>query len=91
MAIQRLRDAVLARAVLRATDETGGPVAVITGNGHARKDRGIPTFLSRMRPGLSVFVLGQSEDGTITGEYDAVIDSPGVEREDPCLAFKAQN
>ncbi|WP_271948367.1 ChaN family lipoprotein [Ruegeria faecimaris] len=91
VAIQRLRDAVLARAILRAVDETGGPVAVITGNGHARKDRGIPTFLSRLRPGLKVYVLGQSEDGTIQGDYDAVIDSPTVDREDPCLAFQPQN
>ena len=91
VAIQRLRDAVLARAILQASDETGGPVAVITGNGHARKDRGIPTFLSRIRPGLKVFVLGQSEDGQIAGEFDAIIDSPSVEREDPCKAFETQN
>ncbi len=91
VAIQRLRDAVLTRAILRATDETGGPVAVITGNGHARKDRGIPTFLSRLRPGLKVFVLGQSEDGVVSGDFDAVIDSPTAEREDPCKAFEVQN
>ncbi|WP_170414882.1 ChaN family lipoprotein [Ruegeria atlantica] len=91
VAIQRLRDAVLTRAILRAADDTGGPVAVITGNGHARKDRGIPTFLSRLRPGLKVFVLGQSEDGAIDGEFDGVIDSPGIEREDPCLAFQTRN
>nr|WP_170475087.1 ChaN family lipoprotein [Ruegeria arenilitoris] len=91
VAIQRLRDAVLTRSILRATEETGGPVAVITGNGHARKDRGIPTFLTRLRPGLKVFVLGQSEDGVVDGEFDAVIDSPAVDREDPCKAFEAQN
>lgn len=91
VAIQRLRDAVLTRAILRATDENGGPVAVITGNGHARKDQGIPTFLSRLSPGLKVFVLGQSEDGLIDGDFDAVIDSPMAEREDPCKAFETQN
>ncbi len=91
VAIQRLRDAVLARSVLRAVDETGGPVVVITGNGHARKDRGVPTFLSRLRPGLKVFALGQSEDGIVHGEFDAVIDSPTIEREDPCKAFETQN
>ncbi len=91
VAIQRLRDAVLARAVLRAIEETDGPVAVITGNGHARKDRGIPTFLSRLQPGLKVFVLGQSEDGVVEGEFDAVIDSPAAERENPCKAFEAQD
>ena len=91
VAIQRLRDAVLTRAILRAKDETGGPVAVITGNGHARKDRGIPTFLSRLSPGLKLYVLGQSEDGVIDGTFDAVIDSPTAEREDPCEAFGVQN
>ncbi|EEX08562.1 conserved hypothetical protein [Ruegeria lacuscaerulensis ITI-1157] len=91
VAIQRLRDAVLARAILRAMDETDGPVAVITGNGHARKDQGVPTFLARLRPGLKLFVLGQSEDGALTGEFDAVIDSPATEREDPCKAFETQD
>ncbi|WP_171208944.1 MULTISPECIES: ChaN family lipoprotein [unclassified Ruegeria] len=91
VAIQRLRDAVLARAILRAEAETGGPIAVITGNGHARKDWGIPTYLARLRPGLKVFALGQSEDGAITGEFDAVIDSPAPEREDPCKAFETSN
>jgi len=91
VSIQRLRDAVLTRAILRAEEETGGPIAVITGNGHARTDRGIPTFLSRLKPGLKVFVLGQSEGGVIDGTFDAVIDSPEIEREDPCKAFETQN
>ncbi|KUJ73720.1 hypothetical protein AVO45_14115 [Ruegeria marisrubri] len=90
VAAQRLRDAVLTRAIRQALADTGGPVVVITGNGHARKDRGIPTFLSRLEPGLRIFVLGQSEDGAISGEYDAVLDSPAVEREDPCEAFRKQ-
>lgn len=89
VSFQRLRDAVLARATLEAFDENGGPVVVITGNGHARKDRGVPEVLARVRPGLRVFALGQSEDGQITGTFDAVVDSPAAEREDPCAVFKA--
>lgn len=89
--IQRLRDAVLAREVLVALEETGGPVAVITGNGHARKDWGIQVYLDRVQPGLEVFALGQSEDGQISGVFDAVLDSPAVEREDPCKAFTESN
>lgn len=85
--IQRLRDAVLARAILTAMEDTGGPIVVITGNGHARKDWGVPNFLARMKPGLRVFVLGQSEEGAIQGEFDAVLDAPAVERDDPCAAF----
>lgn len=86
--IQRLRDAVLTRAILTAVKDTGGQVVVITGNGHARKDWGVPAFLSRMEPGLRVFVLGQSEGGAIQGTYDAVLDAPAVDREDPCAVFE---
>ncbi|WP_425043085.1 ChaN family lipoprotein [Primorskyibacter sp. S87] len=91
VAIQRLRDAVLTRAILTALEDTGGPVVVITGNGHARKDWGVPSFLSRMTPGVRVFSLGQSEDGSIHGDFDAVIDSPAAERPDPCLAFEKKS
>lgn len=85
---QRLRDAVLARAVVTAMADTGGPVVVITGNGHARRDRGVPEVLSRVAPGLKVFALGQSEDGAIEGSFDAVLDSPAVDRPDPCAVFQ---
>lgn len=86
---QRLRDAVLARAVVRAFRETGGPVVVITGNGHARTDRGIPVYLAQAMPGLVSFSLGQSEDGQISGAFDAVVDAAAVDRPDPCLAFQS--
>jgi uncharacterized iron-regulated protein len=86
--VQRLRDAELARAAIRAHDETGGPVVVITGNGHARTDWGIPVYLARVAPGLRVFSVGQSEDGQIAGTFDAVLDAPAVWRRDPCLAFR---
>ena len=87
--IQRLRDAALARAVLVALDETGGPVAVITGNGHARRDWGMPTVLSVARDGLEIFVLGQTEDGApLEGGFDEVISADAVDRADPCTAFK---
>jgi uncharacterized iron-regulated protein len=86
--IQRLRDAILARAIVNAFAETGGPVAVITGTGHARKDWGVPVYLARVVPEITVFALGQSEDGQIVGEFDSVLDSPKVARDDPCAAFK---
>lgn len=85
---QRLRDAVLARAAVRAVEETGGPVVVITGNGHARTDRGVPEVLRRVRPRLRVFSLGQSEGDRIRGRFDAVLDSPPAERPDPCAVFE---
>ncbi len=58
---QRLRDAALARAVVEAMAATGGPVAVITGNGHARRDQGMPAVLGRPHPTLRVLSIGQIE------------------------------
>lgn len=87
--IQRLRDAELARAVVEAMAETGGPVAVITGNGHARRDWGIPVYLEKAAPGLALHVVGQTEDGAaLSGVFDEVVSAPSVDRPDPCAAFK---
>lgn len=87
--LQRLRDAVLARAALRALDETGGPVVVITGNGHARKDWGAPSYVSALRPEVSQYALGQSEDDeTPDPAFDLILSAPAAEREDPCNAFR---
>jgi len=87
--LQRLRDAELARAALRALDEAGAPVVVITGNGHARRDWGVPAMLARARPEVSVFALGQGEAGvTPDGSFDAVRFAAPVERPDPCAAFE---
>ncbi len=87
--IQRLRDAELARQALAALDDTGGPVVVITGNGHARTDWGMPALIARARPDANVFVLGQAEEGAEPeGGFDLVLTSPAAAREDPCAAFR---
>ncbi len=44
--VQRVRDALLAQRTADAYRQHGA-VAVITGNGHARKDRGVPFYLAR--------------------------------------------
>jgi uncharacterized iron-regulated protein len=89
VAVQRLRDAVLARAVVTAMDDTGGPVAVITGNGHARRDHGVPAYLARVTPDLDVHVLGQTEEGrALEGGFDEVVSAPAADRPDPCEAFR---
>jgi uncharacterized iron-regulated protein len=87
--VQRVRDARLAQAAIQALSETGGPVVVILGNGHARKDWGMPRVLNRVAPDVSVWSVGQSEDGSAPlGGFDQVIDAPSVARPDPCAAFK---
>lgn len=85
---QRLRDAALAEAVLEALAETGGPVAVIAGTGHARRDWGVPAALHRADPGVTVFSLGQSESDQIEAAlFDQLIVTDPVDRPDPCAAF----
>lgn len=89
--LQRLRDAELARQTLAALDEAGGPVVVITGNGHARKDWGMPVYLGRAARGVAVFSLAIAEEGRVEGAFDAVEEVPVAEREDPCAAFGKQD
>lgn len=85
--VQRLRDASLAAAAKRALEQTGGPVVVITGNGHARLDRGLAVYLQRALPGVVIRALGQMEEGAIQGQFDVVLSAPAVQRPDPCLGF----
>lgn len=88
---QRLRDAALAEAAARALEETGGPVAVITGNGHARRDHGAPALLAAAVPGLRILSLGQIERGGEAPEnppYDLWLLTDPAPREDPCAGLK---
>mmetsp|Transcript_1960 Transcript_1960/g.3380 ORF Transcript_1960/g.3380 Transcript_1960/m.3380 type:complete len:260 (-) Transcript_1960:135-914(-) len=90
--IQRLRDAELAKMALRALQLTGGPVVVITGNGHARTDWGMGTYLARAEPDITTVSVGQSEDGApLQGTFDLILDSPSVPRDDPCAAFRTKD
>lgn len=87
--VQRVRDAALAGAALDALAQVGGPVVVITGNGHAREDWGAPFLVSVAAPDVTVFSLGQGEAGSEPlGGFDVVVDGPAVDRGDPCDAFK---
>lgn len=86
---QRLRDAALAAAALAAWRAHGGPVAVITGNGHARRDWGVPALLRIAAPDAMVFALGQFEAppaGDVPFDLWALSDP--VDRPDPCAAFR---
>ncbi len=92
VAAQRLRDAAFARATISALDATGGPVAVITGTGHARADRAVPAMIRAARPEVAVVTLGQLEVSpgeTVEPDqpFDWWIVTPPTERPDPCAAF----
>ena len=87
---QRLRDAAFARVTLQALEDTGGPVVVITGSGHARTDWGMPAVLLAATSGVSVASLGQFEeepDGPVP--FDTWLVADPAPREDPCAAFAA--
>ncbi|WP_299367518.1 ChaN family lipoprotein [uncultured Tateyamaria sp.] len=86
---QRLRDAAFARTVVAALDRYGSPVVLITGNGHARLDWGVPAALARARPDLSVTSVGQGErqeppEGVFSWTLNG---APAPDRGDPCAAF----
>lgn len=89
VSIQRLRDASLAQAAVLALQQTGGPVAVITGNGHARADWGAPALVGLAAPDARVLTFGQGETGADgpDGGFDAITFAAAPERADPCAAF----
>lgn len=100
-AVQRLRDARLADAVLQATGK-GRPAVLIAGAGHVRKDRAVPLYLMQRVPELVVISIAIREvDASETDParyagmgnpdgydlYDYVIFTPRVDDEDPCDTF----
>jgi uncharacterized iron-regulated protein len=86
---QRLRDASFAQVTLQALKDTGGPVLVITGNGHARTDWGLPTYLRRVAPEVEVISVGQLSAGEISPPYDRWIMTGSFDagKGNPCDAF----
>lgn len=86
---QRFRDAGLADAALWARTMTGGgQVVVIAGTGHADTVRGMPAMIAAAEPGAEVVALGQFESSVDDPDaFDAVLQAPAPERDDPCAAF----
>jgi uncharacterized iron-regulated protein len=90
VAAQRLRDAHFAKVALQALEDTGGPVAVITGSGHARTDWGMPAALRIAAPEVSVLSVGQLEaaEGRVAeAAFDLWLVTPPTARPDPCAGF----
>lgn len=105
-AAQRSRDAQLARAIVDAHRRSGLPVVLLAGNGHQRRDIGVPRYLAKLAPGSRVFSIGLlEEDGAEGGEgapdgpagalrfrqrYDFVAVTPQAPRADPCEGLRAK-
>jgi len=85
---QIARDAVLMLAI-RPHLQRG--LVLLTGNGHARNDIGVPLFLSVAERERTV-TIGLLEDRTATREwrtrFDTVFITPTQQRADPCATFK---
>lgn len=88
---QRLRDAGFAAAVLEALEETGGPVVLITGNGHARIDWAVPWMIARVAPDLTVLSVAQVEaEPAPDAPFDFWRVTAPAERDDPCGVFHGE-
>lgn len=97
---QRARDAHLADRLLEA--DTGQGAVLITGNGHARTDRGVPAHLARRAPGRPVLSVGLLEVSPESREpkdyaasysasalpFDYVWFTPAMPQEDPCAPLR---
>jgi uncharacterized iron-regulated protein len=86
---QIARDAALASAI-RPYLQRG--VILLTGNGHARRDIGVPHFLSpeERKRVISIGLIERDRpaDAVPAGAYDAVFRTPVQSRADPCEALK---
>ncbi|MCU0634510.1 MAG: ChaN family lipoprotein [Gemmatimonadaceae bacterium] len=90
---QEVRDAAMAAAMLSARRD--GPVWLVAGNGHVRKDVAVPRVLRAVAPGARVVSVGLMElDATGAAppapaeKYDYVVYTPAPERrEDPCAGM----
>jgi len=87
---QRARDAALALAMMAAPP--GARVVLIAGNGHVRRDVGVPHYLAAAQAEgiVSVGFLARGPGGAMQadGPYDEVWFTAPVDRPDPCASFR---
>ncbi len=95
--VQRFRDATMADALLSVSESKGG--ILIAGNGHVRRDRGVPLYLVRRGvPADAIMVVAHVEiepgredaasyvprDPDGKSAADYVVFTPRLTRPDPC-------
>jgi uncharacterized iron-regulated protein len=87
---QIARDAALALAI---APWTARGVVLLTGNGHARADIGVPRWLPpALRAGTRSIGLLEGDGAAALPEdaFDRVVATPAPSREDPCVALRAR-
>ncbi len=93
---QRARDAAMAQALARAAAAHRMPVVLLAGNGHVRRDLGVPRFLAAAGHAGTTLAVGFVEETAGTGEavadgqglYDWRVALPATPRPDPCEALR---
>jgi uncharacterized iron-regulated protein len=82
---QFARDATMARVLERAAARGGGAV-LLAGDGHVRRDLGVPRWLrgSASARCLSVGFVEEGEAATLASAFDALAVGPAAPRDDPC-------
>ena len=90
--VQMARDAALARVVAQMIAEKTYAI-VITGGGHARRDRGVPWHLPNRTTLVVAFVeVRRGEENPELyqdqGSADFIWFTPRVDEKDPCLRFR---
>lgn len=91
---QRGRDAAMAQALREAlVAQPRGPVLLIAGNGHVRRDYGVPQLLAPQLPGRRLLAVGFVEPGqaATASEYDLVWVTPAAPRDDPCEGLQIKS
>jgi len=84
---QFARDALMAE-VLRRSAQAGG-VVLLAGNGHVRRDIGVPRWLGDVKDRtFAVGYLEITDDSTPITAFDAVVRTAPAERADPCAEFE---
>ena len=87
---QSARDAVMANALRQAA--AGGGIVLLAGNGHVRRDIGVPRWLDSAK--RKIFAVGYLEignDSTPVTVFDAVVRTAAAERADPCAEFRRRS
>jgi uncharacterized iron-regulated protein len=86
---QLARDRAMASAMTAARSKYGLPVVLLAGNGHARRDLGVPRHLVELEPEASIASIGIVEHGDApVGQFDRVATVEPFARPDPCAALR---